>query len=158
MLAEIAGGKNAFLGRIRALDHSSPLGAPVRFRHGSWGARCNPPTEHSFKPNDNLRSTNRTSGTFAAPKRSEGLISTLQEQVRKAGHTSSTGRTVTSPSSFPGQMRSSAGPRPIRCVPSQAGWHRIQADVGDRRHRCNSSSPPKQTGFGTDAPSSGLGH
>lgn len=42
----------------------------------------NQPSEYAFR----LRRTNRTPGTLGAAKGSIGLISILQEQVRKAGH------------------------------------------------------------------------
>jgi hypothetical protein len=102
---------------------------------GSWGTPGNSPSEHAFKPGDKLHSTNRTPCTFGAPKGSKGLISVLQEQVRKAGHAIEHGTDCHQTIIFPRHMGSYARPRPIRRIPGQAGSHRIQADVGDRRQQ-----------------------
>ena len=93
-----------------------------------------------------LRGTNRTPGTFGAPKGSKGLISVFQEQVRKAGHAIEHGTDCHQAIIFPRHMGSYARPRPIRRIPRQAGSHRIQADVGDRRQQmqlvhCDRSKP-----------------
>ena len=67
---------------------------------------------YPFKPDDKLRGTNRTPGTFCAPKGSKGLISILQKQVRKGGHAVEHWTDCRQAIIFPRQVGSYARPTP----------------------------------------------
>ena len=133
----------------------------ARYPFGLPDRRCGN-HQAAFEPGDKLRSTNRTPGTFGAPKRSKGLISILQEQVREAGHAIEHWTDGHQPIILPGQMGSHARPHRISsclCILGLSGTvcpgpllTSAPSFPGPlfQRHRCLRSTgfTPNHPGFG----------